>query len=52
MVITAEGVETAEQLELVRAVGCSEAQGYMIDKPQPFDEAMRIFKRERAVAAA
>ena len=32
---TAEGVETAEQLELVRRAGCAEAQGYYFDRPQP-----------------
>ncbi|WP_198670561.1 bifunctional diguanylate cyclase/phosphodiesterase [Oceanicella sp. SM1341] len=29
----AEGVETAEQLEIVRAAGCSEVQGYLVSKP-------------------
>ncbi len=32
---TAEGVETAEQLEQVRAAGCCEAQGYYFDGPRP-----------------
>ena len=31
MTITAEGVETPAQLDFIRAVGCSEAQGYLID---------------------
>jgi diguanylate cyclase (GGDEF)-like protein/PAS domain S-box-containing protein len=30
---TAEGVETAEQLAIVRHCGCSEVQGYLISKP-------------------
>jgi diguanylate cyclase (GGDEF)-like protein len=29
----AEGVETAEQLELVRAAGCMQAQGYLFARP-------------------
>jgi diguanylate cyclase (GGDEF)-like protein/PAS domain S-box-containing protein len=33
--ITAEGVETKEQFELVRAEGCSEAQGYLFSPPKP-----------------
>jgi diguanylate cyclase (GGDEF)-like protein len=35
MTTTAEGVETKEQLELVRNVGCSSAQGYLFGRPQP-----------------
>lgn len=31
--VTAEGVETDEQLALVRAEGCDEAQGYLISEP-------------------
>src|SRR5204862_6823321 len=30
---TAEGVETREQLELVRNEGCSEMQGYLLSAP-------------------
>ena len=31
--VTAEGVETEEQMEALRAVGCSEVQGYRIGRP-------------------
>jgi diguanylate cyclase (GGDEF)-like protein/PAS domain S-box-containing protein len=30
---TAEGIETQEQLELVRRAGCTEVQGYLLSKP-------------------
>ena len=33
IVTTAEGVETQEQLTLLRAVGCNQAQGYLFSKP-------------------
>jgi diguanylate cyclase (GGDEF)-like protein len=35
MVTVAEGVETAEQLDLVRAAGCKQAQGYLFSRPLP-----------------
>jgi EAL domain-containing protein (putative c-di-GMP-specific phosphodiesterase class I) len=34
----AEGVETAEQLELVTELGCTFAQGFHIARPMPADE--------------
>jgi diguanylate cyclase (GGDEF)-like protein len=35
---TAEGVETQRQAELVRAAGCTEAQGYLYSRPVPAAE--------------
>ena len=35
MRITAEGVETAAQLDHVRREGCSEVQGYLLSRPAP-----------------
>lgn len=35
----AEGVETVEQLDWIRSVGCREAQGYLFSKPLPLAEA-------------
>jgi diguanylate cyclase (GGDEF)-like protein len=52
MTITAEGVETPAQLDFIRAVGCSEAQGYIIDRPQPVGDAVRILAEDRAATAA
>ncbi len=36
-VIVAEGVETPEQLELLRLWGCDAIQGYLLSKPVPAD---------------
>jgi len=34
-----EGVETPDQLALVRALGCDAAQGYLLGRPMPEEEA-------------
>ena len=38
IVTTAEGVETEEQLDLLRAAGCTQAQGYLFRRPCPVAE--------------
>jgi predicted signal transduction protein with EAL and GGDEF domain len=55
MATTAEGVETREQLDAVRAEGCTEIQGYFICPPSPPDEIERLIGRlspRRAADAA
>jgi diguanylate cyclase (GGDEF)-like protein/PAS domain S-box-containing protein len=37
VVTVAEGVETQSQLTALRALGCTQAQGYLIGPPEPFD---------------
>ena len=36
--VTVEGVETEEQLRLVRATGCNSVQGYLISRPAPLPQ--------------
>ena len=38
LVTVAEGVETPAELELMRVLGCSSVQGYLIAKPMPVEE--------------
>lgn len=39
MTTTAEGIETMDQLDAVRRAGCTEAQGYLLGRPQPLEMA-------------
>ena len=42
MATTAEGVETADQLEIVRSRGCTEIQGYLLSPPKPAQQIMQF----------
>ena len=54
MTTTAEGVETQEQLDQMRAEGCTEVQGYFYSKPMPASEVAQMLSgfQKRAQAAA
>jgi EAL domain-containing protein (putative c-di-GMP-specific phosphodiesterase class I) len=43
MRVTAEGVETEQQLEQVRILGCTEMQGYLFSRPLPATEIRQFF---------
>jgi EAL domain-containing protein (putative c-di-GMP-specific phosphodiesterase class I) len=43
--VVAEGVETAEQLEIVKAEGCNEIQGYFFSRPKPAAELGDVIAR-------
>lgn len=42
--VTAEGVETPEQLDYLRCIRCDEAQGYLIGKAVPVDEIPALLR--------
>jgi EAL domain-containing protein (putative c-di-GMP-specific phosphodiesterase class I) len=44
---TAEGVETNEQLALLRAEGCTQMQGYLFDPPRPAEEVENMLSEFR-----
>ncbi len=45
MITIAEGVETAEQLAILRKIGCNEIQGYYFCKPLPSMEFEQFVRR-------
>ena len=49
---TAEGVETAHQLELLRSEGCTEVQGYLFSAPKPAAEVRDLLDSLRGQALA
>ena len=51
MQTTAEGVETQDELLLVRNLGCSLVQGYIFGKPMPAEEALELAAKGRRDAA-
>ena len=42
--VIAEGVETEEQLALIRLAGCQVMQGYHLGRPQPLADLLRRYK--------
>jgi len=48
MKVVAEGVETPEQLELLRLSGCDTAQGYLFSHPLPAEDLVNWLSAYRA----
>jgi EAL domain-containing protein (putative c-di-GMP-specific phosphodiesterase class I) len=51
METTAEGVETAEQLDLLSAEGCTHAQGFHVSRPVPVSQVEALLERHGAAPA-
>jgi len=52
MRVVAEGVETPEQLEILRSCGCDTAQGYLFSHPLPAEELVRWLSTYRSRATS
>ncbi len=54
MTTTAEGVETRQQLDRVRALGCTDVQGYFYSPPVNVESLTKLFaaRAEKTIAAA
>jgi EAL domain-containing protein (putative c-di-GMP-specific phosphodiesterase class I) len=45
MTTTAEGVETEQQLQILKAEGCVQVQGFLFSKPKPVSEIPALLVR-------
>ncbi len=45
MIVVAEGVETLEQFQMLRLLGCDEMQGYLISRPMPASAVPTVLNR-------
>ncbi len=45
--LLAEGVETREQVELLKSIGCDQVQGYYYAKPMPEEEFFALLKEKQ-----
>jgi EAL domain-containing protein (putative c-di-GMP-specific phosphodiesterase class I) len=54
VITVAEGVETEQQRELLRMLGCSEMQGYLFSRPVPVQDLFQFFptRAQRAAGPA
>jgi diguanylate cyclase (GGDEF)-like protein len=50
LAVTAEGVETTQQLELLRALGCRQAQGYLFARPVAPEAVPGLLEEAAALA--
>jgi len=48
--VIAEGVETRQQLELLRGFGCAEMQGYLFSRPLSATEMLELLRRGERLA--
>lgn len=52
MMTTAEGVETEQQKQFLKKLGCTEMQGYLFSRPKPAAEIRTLLHKISTIAAA
>ena len=52
MTTVAEGVETLEQKGVLRALGCTQMQGFLFSAAKPGPEVRKLFGASRAAVVA
>lgn len=50
METTAEGVETQDEIELIRELGCSHIQGFVYGRPMPGDQVIKLLANDGGMA--
>jgi len=50
--VVAEGVETATQMDFLRARGCDELQGFLFSRPVPVEQMTQLLRDRRSLAVA
>lgn len=46
--VIAEGIESVEQMHILKKIGCDTGQGYLFSKPVPFNELKKFIKSDDA----
>jgi len=46
--VVAEGVETAEQLNYLKTIACTLAQGYFLSRPLEWEDFLSVLKSDSA----
>ena len=49
LVVTAEGVETEQQAQILKRLGCQQLQGYLLGMPLPVDRLETNYSMVKAV---
>jgi len=52
MTTTAEGVETAEEVTMIRNLGCNKIQGYYFGRPMSAEDALLLFRKQHQLQGA
>jgi diguanylate cyclase (GGDEF)-like protein len=52
MTTTAEGVETEQQKDMLRSLGCTEMQGFLFSRPRPVAEIRTLLSPAKRIVAA